>query len=426
MRPSSSHQHDPIDYARDSDGKARRGDEGEMIQQLAKRLILGLAPDPQTFVLLETGAKGVQQAKLGVLTGWDRWTAPIARRWAAVREPGSREVLQPEACPSVDLDVDDPIAAVLAAPEFSALDDFFNTPNPTAPALVSACTQALLYALVRNLRPEHVIEIGTYRASTSQAICRALHANGHGLLHTVDPLGIRSIITLLRSWPAALRERLCYYPMSSMDFFARAVSRGWTSDLIFVDGNHDYEYALYDIASAARVVRPGGFIAIDNISQGGVIEAARDFVRDRPSWRECGHALDAAPVGTAFDLGRSTIAGTDLCVIRAPVHQIIGRRLATWGQQVVTQAQLCGIEMTVSSPATGKLYAQSVARVLEHRMSEVSSETSITLDNAIGPTRVALPWVVAPEDVPLERTIELWLSWSGDSELALTAPPRFY
>jgi predicted O-methyltransferase YrrM len=400
------------------------GDAGEMIQQLTKRLIQGLAPDPQTFVLLNGGAKGVQQAGFGLLTGWDRWTAPLARRWTAAREP--RDVLQPDACPRIDLGVEDPIAAILAAPEFPALADFFDVPNPAAPALVSARTQALLYALVRNLRPEHVFEIGTYRASTSQAICRALHANGHGLLHTVDPLESGSIIAVIRRWPAALRERLCFYPMSSMDFYARAVFYGWTSELIFVDGNHDYEYALYDIASAARVARPGGFIAIDNISQGGVVEAARDFARDRPSWRECGRALEEAPLGMAFDLGRSTIEGTDLCVIRAPAYQIVGRRLATWGQQLVTQPQVAGIELTLAGPATGTLYAQYVVRVREPRMSEVTTETSIALSRAIGPTRVALPWVFAPEDLPLGRTIELWLSWIGDRELALTAPPSFY
>lgn len=418
-----------MDYARAGDGKARRGDAGDMIQRemmrrLAKRLIQGLAPDPQTFVLLNGGAKGVQQAGFGLLTGWDRWTASIARRWRA-RE-GGRDIAQPRACPFIDLAVEDPIAAVLVAPEFPVLADFFEAPNPAAPALVSARTQALLYALVRNLRPEHVMEIGTYRASTSQAICRALHANGHGLLHTVDPLDSGAIIAVIRRWPAALRERLCFYPTSSMDFFARANFYGWTSELIFVDGNHDYEYALYDTLSAARVVRPGGFIAIDNISQGGVVEAARDFVRDRPSWRECGHALDAAPLGMAFDLGRSTIEGTDLCVIRAPAHQIVGRRLATWGQQVVTQPRVAGIELTVASPATGTLYAQYVVRVREPRMSEVTTETSIALSDATGPTRVALPWVFAPQDVPLGRTIELWLSWTGECELALTAPPSFY
>src|SRR5208282_614797 len=170
--------------------------------------------------------------------------------------------------------------------------------NQAERALVSAETQALLYALVRNQRPEHVIEIGTYRASTSKAMCRALHANGRGLMHTVDPANGGPILRLVRRWPAELRDRLCYYPVSSMDFFNLAIFQGLTSDLIFVDGNHEYEYALFDIQSAARLVRPGGFVAIDNINQGGPFYAARDFIRDHPSWRECGHCLEICPVGT--------------------------------------------------------------------------------------------------------------------------------
>ena len=261
---------------------------------------------------------------------------------------------------------------------------------------MSADTQALLYALVRNQRPEHVIEIGTYRASTSKAICRALHANGHGFMHTVDPANIGSILPLIRRWPAGLRDRLCYYPVSSMDFFNLAVFQGLTSDLIFVDGNHDYEYALFDILSAARLVRPGGFIAIDNINQGGPFFAARDFIDAHPSWRECGHCLEDTPVGIAFDRGRSTIAGTDLCVIRAPAGYVVGPRLETNGPQRVAPTEIGGMVLTIARPASGTLHAQYVVRVREPLMSEATAETSVELRDAVGPTRVTLPWRFAP------------------------------
>ena len=38
-------------------------------------------------------------------------------------------------------------------------------------------------------------------AATSEAICRALYANGAGLLHTVDPYGAEIVPPILRSWP---------------------------------------------------------------------------------------------------------------------------------------------------------------------------------------------------------------------------------
>jgi predicted O-methyltransferase YrrM len=365
-----------------------------------------------------------------LLTAWGGWTAPLAGRCAAALGGGAAEIGQPRACPRIDLGldpgVDDPIAAIISAPEFAELAEFFNDPKAAETALVSAVTQALLYALVRNLRPGQVIEIGTYRASTSKAICRALHANGHGFMHTVDPANGGPILRLIRRWPAALRARLCYYPASSMEFFDLALFQGVTSDLVFVDGNHDYEYALFDIQMAARLVRPGGFIAIDNINQGGPAYAARDFLRDHPKWRECGHSLAACPRGMAFDPARGTIPGTDLCVIRAPACYIIGRRMETRGPEKVAQGELGGIDMTIASPASGTLYAQYVVRVREPRMSETTAQTSIELRDAIGPTRVPLPWVFEPRDVPLERTIELWLGWSGDSDLALSDAPVLF
>jgi hypothetical protein len=77
----------------------------------------------------------------------------------------------PEAFPDVDLAVADPIADILDAPAFQPCIAFFAANEAIDRALVSPVTQALLFTLVRNLRPEHVIEIGTYKASTTEAIC---------------------------------------------------------------------------------------------------------------------------------------------------------------------------------------------------------------------------------------------------------------
>ena len=393
-----------------------------LMRRWAKRV---LAHDPQTLTLFRSGANGLGDAWIGLLTGWDGARLRIARKWRSAGDDAEK-ISQPGAYPHVDLAVADPIAAILSAPGFAEFADFFDVPNPVERSLVSAYTQALLYSLVRNLRPDNVIEIGTYRASTSKAICRALHANGHGFLHTVDPFNTGSIMRLIRRWPAGLRDRLCYYPLSSMEFFNIALHRGLTSDLIFVDGNHDYEYALFDIHSAARLLRPGGFIAVDNISQGGPVYAARDFIGVHPAWRECGRSLEHPPLGKAFDPERSTIAETDLCVIRAPARRIIGPRLMTIGQQKVAEPRIGGIELSIASPASGALHAQYVVRVREPRMSETTTETSIELRDAMGSTQVPLPWAFALEDVALERTIELWLSWTGDGELELSEPPALF
>ncbi|HWB50433.1 MAG TPA: class I SAM-dependent methyltransferase [Stellaceae bacterium] len=391
------------------------------MRQTAKRLAYAVAPDAQTIVLLRSGAHGIAAMGRALSAGWGGWTS---------RGGSAAGIPQPAAFPSVDLTADDPVAAILAAPEFAAVGDFFAKIDQAERALVSAVTQALLYTLVRNQRPDHVIEIGTYRASTSKALCRALAANGRGVVDTVDPANGGAILRLLRRWPAALRERVCYYPMSSMDFFNLAVFRQLTSDLVFVDGNHDYEYALFDIQSAARLVRPGGFIAIDNISQAGPFFAAVDFMKAHPAWHECGDCLATGRTDAGFDLRRSTIPETDLCVIRAPANHMIGARPQTAGPQKVAEAEVHGIELAVAQPARGTLRAQFVVRVREPVMSEDTTETSVTLDHPRGhvggPVRVPLGWAFAPEHMRLERTIELWLSWSGAGELELSRPPTLF
>jgi hypothetical protein len=245
-------------------------------------------------------------------------------------------------------------------------------------------------------------------------------------MHTVDPVNNRLIIRAIHRWPAALRERLCYYPLASMEFFHLALTEGLTADLVFVDGNHDYEAALFDIQSAARILRPAGFIAIDNISQAGPFFAAQDFLRAHPQWRECGHALDARNIDFAFNRARSTLADTDLCVIRAPSGSAVGRRPATRGAQEIVKSEIDGIALEIARPATGTLCAQYVVRVFQPQLSEETIETSIELHAAIGPTRIPLPWVFKPHEVPLKRTIELWLSWSGDGDLELSQPPGLF
>lgn len=396
------------------------------IKRFTRRVLRRLAPDAQIPVFLNIAAAGAQNLQFGLATAWDRWTAPLASKWATARGRDPSDIAQPTGCPSIDLVVDDPIAAITASPDFPKFSGFFNMPSTDEPALVSAYTQGLLYALVRHLRPKHVVEIGSYRLSTSRVICRALHANGYGTLHTVDPNGSNVIVALLRRWPQPLRRRLCYYPVSSMEFFAFAQKLELQSELVFVDGNHDYEYALFDILSAERLVTPGGFVAIDNISQGGPLYAARNFIQGRPGWRECGGSLEMPPRDKAFDRDRSTIPGTDLCVLRAPSRYFIGPRLETSGTQWIDRNRISGIELAIASRASGTLHAQYVVRVVKPQTSETTTEASVELRDAVGPTRVELPWRFAPEEMPLARSVELWLGWSGDTDLELHDRPALY
>ena len=214
----------------------------------------------------------------------------------------------------------------MAAPEFDATKTYFYD-NPAADrSLISSQSQALLYSLIRNLRPEYVFEIGTYKAGTTEAICRALLANNKGIAHAVDPFQGEYIAAVLKFWPPELFRHVRLHMKDSMAFFGDMERQRIHPELVFVDGNHEYEYAAFDIACGARLLAPGGFIVVDNISQPGPFFAARDFLAANTGWRELGNAATHYNRDKAFDSGRGTVAETDFMILRAPVTYGVGER----------------------------------------------------------------------------------------------------
>src|SRR5215212_2690206 len=81
----------------------------------------------------------------------------------------------PPPFPKVDLaQVGDPVPAICGSPEFSEALIYFENDAIRQRALVSPHVHALVYSIVRNLNPQHVI--GVYKCATTEAIARALAA----------------------------------------------------------------------------------------------------------------------------------------------------------------------------------------------------------------------------------------------------------
>jgi hypothetical protein len=117
------------------------------------------------------------------------------------------------AWPSIDLaQVVDPIVVILSSTEFASTTRFFADNPASGRSLVSAEAQALLYCIVRNLRPDHVFEIGSYKAGTTEALCRAVHANNNGVVHTVDPFRADYITATVKHWPRELFKHVSVPP----------------------------------------------------------------------------------------------------------------------------------------------------------------------------------------------------------------------
>ena len=149
--------------------------------------------------------------------------------------------------------------------------------------------QAVLYQLIRELHPRTALEIGTLYAGTTHVIARALWANGEGRVTTIDPFGGERIPAIIARMPAEIGGRIDFYPLSSMDFFLRNDMPKGSLDFAFIDGDHSYQGALFDLYQTSERIRRGGVIVLDNSELWGVAYAAVDFLERHPDWRLAGH-----------------------------------------------------------------------------------------------------------------------------------------
>jgi len=241
-------------------------------------------------------------------------------------------------------------------------------------------------------------------------------------VHTIDPFGATRVPPVLAAWPEALRACVRFSTVNSMTFFAEMAVRSNRAGLIFIDGNHDHEFALFDIQSAARFLEPGGIIAVDNVSQPGPNLALRDFLFANPTWKEIGGSVLDAPLSRPFDPERTRIHNTDMALVRAPRHLHLTERPFTLGQAFYKGAALRGARINIAEGATGTLTAQFIVRTFVGIQRETVRATTTSLAGERGPQSILLdePFALTPYPT---NTVEVWYSWVGDRPLQLSDAP---
>jgi predicted O-methyltransferase YrrM len=328
--------------------------------------------------------------------------------------------------PHVDLaGTADPVASILQAPEFEQTKRFFAEDVGASRSLLSIVARALLYATVRNLEPEHVVEIGTYKGGTAEVLARALLANGHGMLHTVSPYDAERLRPVLAQWPSALRAHATYYPVNSMAFFIRMAEQRVRPGVVLVDGNHDYEFAAFDIWSAARWMTPGGFIFIDNVAQAGPYRAAMDFMAARPAWRSCGTVPGAHEQAKAFDRDRTRVLDADFFVLRAPLRHVVGKLPETFGEIGWDDRPVRGLAvMPAKSGQTGTLMVQCILRAFSEKEDvELVADAACPVDGNARTVEVRFATPLCVKGKFDVYRVEPWLCWRGEEPLELESLP---
>lgn len=330
--------------------------------------------------------------------------------------------------PRVDLAAADPIAAMIAAPEFAQTREFFASDPGATRSLLSVLARALMYATIRNVKPDDVVEIGTYQGGTAEVLARALQANGHGMLHTVSPFDVERFGPVFAQWPEQIRGHATYHPIDSMAFFIRMGEQHIDPGVVFIDGNHDFEFAAFDIWSAARRLISGGFIFVDNVSQAGPYRAVVEFLAARPAWRSCGLVPGTRNPSKAFDRERTTIPGTDFFVLQAPFAFFIDKMPETLGDIGWDQRPLSGLRIEpLERNQAGHLTIQCILRAFSEA-EVVERETAIdcALETHDEPIEIRFPAPLRIEGTFDRRSIEPWLCWKGEKPLALKRPPELF
>ena len=234
---------------------------------------------------------------------------------------------------------------------YSKLLTYFETYPPRS--LMGPHSRAILYSLIRMLRPKVVAEIGTLFAGTTETLARALWENGEGVIHTTDPFGADRCPAIISGWPRELQAITEFHALNSMGFFGALAERRITLDMVLVDGSHDYEYALFDLQMAARLLRPGGIIVMDNSDQTGPYHASREFAARNPAWQEIGGAIAAYDPSRPFDQTRSSMPpGTFFVVLRSPDFLSIGVGPHGWGQSPVALPSITGLRLDLPDQST--------------------------------------------------------------------------
>jgi predicted O-methyltransferase YrrM len=304
-------------------------------------------------------------------------------------------------------------------------------------SLMDADERALLYCLVRALKPETVVEIGTYFAGTTEVLARAAWENGAGCVYSVDPYGAGRVSQVMTAWPEPLRAITTCSFDNSMSFLTRLLQAATPIDFILIDGAHDFEFVRFDLEMCARLLRPGGIIVIDDAEQAGPFGAAKSFLADHPQWRELGDCIAAFSQSSPFDDQRSSVPGTSLLILQAPPYFAVeGDRFRSWGQQDIPTERIVGFEVDLAaSTGAGILHIQTSLRTFGAGQTWIEIKSVVTQHIAFADQprtiRQDLPRpliAVSEQGEPIDFcTAEIELFWrpeqTGDA-LKLRAPPR--
>jgi cephalosporin hydroxylase len=145
--------------------------------------------------------------------------------------------------------------------------------------------RVMLYALVRGLRPERVLEIGVRWGGGARIIAAALEdTGGSGRAIGIDPEP-----EALRARPRELFGRYEVLRGYSPTAVPEAVAKlGGPLDLAIIDAMHTHDHVLADLRGVAPHLSPGGHVLLHDTYHQGIDQAVAEVMAELPDFVDCG------------------------------------------------------------------------------------------------------------------------------------------
>ena len=116
-----------------------------------------------------------------------------------------------------------------------------------------------------------------------------------------------------------------FYPYNSMELFLKNLQAQIEFDAVFIDGDHSYAGAHFDLFSAAQCVKPKGLIVMDNTNESGVTYAALEFIERFPNWQVLGVSSEDIERGYEMKNGILQSLGTAQLYMIKPAGTSLGK-----------------------------------------------------------------------------------------------------
>ncbi len=165
----------------------------------------------------------------------------------------------------------------------------------SAPSEMTVTERLFLYATVRGLRPERVLEIGSRHGGSASIMAAAMEDVGRGKIVGVDP---RAEIRVA-PWKFYNRFELVPKPSPEAIPEARSIAGG-KFDFALIDGLHIYDQARKDLAAVLPHMNEGAHILLHDAFHFGLSEAVREMLEENPNVQDCGYVCVKPAVKVAM------------------------------------------------------------------------------------------------------------------------------